>query len=117
MRVPHAINRALERYGIKLTHKDLADLCAECLKGYGRLAYLPDGKERHLLMHSGKAIVVVFKPYDGKSVLQKEGRIITVLPRSAASPGAKGSPATAVNKKRMKPPKRAPKRSRLKNWR
>lgn len=113
---PHAVSRALERYGLKLTHGDMYDLCLECQKGYGRLSFLPDGKERHLLMAHNKAIVVVYAPFDGQRVHQKEGRIITILPKEAASPGAKSSVATKPNKFRMRPNSKPPKKSRKKGY-
>lgn len=114
---PHAISRALERYGLKLSHSDIMDLCMECQKGYGRLSYLPDGKERHLLMSHGKAIVVVYARFDGGRVQQREGKIVTILPKEAASPGAKSSVATKPNKFRMRPTNKRPKKARQKGYR
>lgn len=112
--VPHAINRALERYGLKLTHDDLINLCHECMKGYGRLSFLPDGKERHILLCHAKAVIVVYAPYDGPygRVKQAHGKIITVLPPEAATSRSEHSPAKIYNKGRFRPRKKPPKKLR-----
>lgn len=81
--VPHPIQRAEERYGIKITLRDLMVLCQQCQTGYSRLKLFSDGSERHIVEHKGKAMIAVYKPYDGKLVLQKEGIILTLLPREA----------------------------------
>lgn len=106
--IPHSIKRALERYGLKLSLDDLNNIASECQKGYGRLSFLPDGKERHLAMIHGKAVVLIYAPYDGEKVFQKMGRVITVLPPEAAMPGSRSSPATARNKVKLRPPRRMP---------
>jgi hypothetical protein len=84
----HAVERAEERYGLKLSSKDLDTICEECVKGYGRLTKMPDGKERHLIAFQGKPMIVVYAPYTGPlgSVQRKAGVIVTVLPEDAASP-------------------------------
>lgn len=110
--VPHSIKRALERYGLRLSLDDLNNIVTECQKGYGRLSYLPDGKERHLVMVHGKAVVLIYAPYDGTTVFQKMGRVITILPPEAARPGAQSSPATSRNKVRLRPPRRMPRKRR-----
>lgn len=114
----HAIIRALERYGLQINASDLMDLCLQCQQGYGRLSYLPDGKERHLLMCHGKPIVAVYAPYDGPygRVPMKEGKIVTILPKEAASPGAKSSPASKPNAFRMRPKRKTPKKSRQRGY-
>lgn len=112
MTAPHAITRALERYGLKLTHGDLVDLCEECQKGYGRLSCLPDGMERHILLCRGKALVAIYAPYDGGRVRDKRGKIITILPPDAAYSGSATSPATRANMQRARPRGKPPKKSR-----
>ena len=112
MIVPHAINRALERYRLKLTHDDLIDLCLECQKGHGRLSRMPDGKERHLVLCHQRAVVVVYAPYDGNMVRQKHGRILTVLPPDAATSRSVKSPAVRANAERARPRGKPPKKSR-----
>lgn len=98
MTAPHAINRALERYGLKLTTFDLVNLSMECQKGYGRVCFLDGGRERHILMCHGKAVVAVYEPYTGPKgrVRHKHGLIITLLPPSAVVAGTR----RAVNKNR-----------------
>lgn len=115
--VPHAINRALERYGLKLTYGDLLDLCAQCMKGDGRLGYMPDGKERHLVGCHGRALVAVYIPFDGERVFQKQGRIVTLLPPEAASPQGKYWKSRLGIKPRLRPPPKSPRKSRRKKWR
>lgn len=105
--VPHAINRALERYGLKLTTSDLIDMTDQCKQGTGRLSYLPDGKERHLLFCHGKAVVVIYAPESGR-----HGKIVTVLPKEAAMPGSITSPATKPNRQRARPRGKAPRKAR-----
>lgn len=114
--IPHAIQRAMERYGLKLTHGDLVDLCRACMIGNGRLSFLPDGKERHIANLHGKVVVVVYAPYDGPyGNKPKEGKVVTILPREAALKGAKSSFATKPNGFRMRPKKKVPKKSRQRN--
>lgn len=113
--VPHAITRALERYGLKLSYDDLLDMCNQCMMGSGRLGYMGDGKERHLVTVHGVALVVVYVPYNGETVFQRTGRIITILPKEAATP--LGRLAT-YRKRRLSPPKKMPKKARKSNkWR
>jgi hypothetical protein len=107
--IPHAVNRALERYGLRLTHDDLDTLCQECMKGYGRLSYLPDGKERHILLCHTKAVVVV---YSTPTLHLPKGKIVTVLPPEAAFPGSRSSPATKPNQQRARPRGRSPRKAR-----
>ncbi len=109
--VPHAIQRAMERYGLKLSYDDLLDLCAECLKGYGRLSYMPDGKERHLLSCHGKPVVVIYAPFDGVTVHQQMGRIITLLPKEAATNASSKSVTQKYRNTRLVPRKKMPKSS------
>lgn len=114
--VPHAMSRALERYGLRLSYEDLYDLCLQCMKGDGRLGYMPDGKERHLVLCHGKALVAVYVPYDGETVFQRHGRIITLLPREAATPLGKHSRSRKFTKSRLRPPAKKPRKSH-KKWR
>lgn len=79
----HAIDRALERYGLKLSPDDMIDLCRQCMEGYGRLTYLEDGAERHLVSAHGVALVVIYAPPSITS--PKYGKIITVLPPAEAT--------------------------------
>ena len=116
--IPHAASRALERYRLKLTVMDLRAMAEACATGKSmKLANLPRDKERHALMVHGKAVVVVFAPYMGPSYLERpfHGRIITVLPREAASPGASSSPASSV-RQRLRPLQKLPKKRRKKGF-
>lgn len=106
----HAIDRALERYGLKLTPDDMIDLCLQCQKGYGRLSFTGDGKERHLVESHGKVVVVVYDPPDATS--PKYGKIITVLPPESATSKSPNSMANARNSTRLKPKARLPKKNR-----
>lgn len=95
----HAITRAFERYGLKLTTEDLRALALMCAEGRGRLAKLPNGSERHLVEYCKIPMVVVYQPYLGPSNLASPhkgaGTIVTVLPQEAALAGkAHSSPAT-----------------------
>lgn len=115
----HAANRALERYGLKINSDDLRSMAEACSTGQSlKLANLPRDQERHALMVHGKAVVVVFAPYLGPTNLLRpvHGRIITVLPREAASPGSKSSPATAYKAMRVSPIKKLPKKKRKKGF-
>lgn len=111
-RQPHAITRALERYGLKLVKDDLRKIALECADGRGRLAYLKGGIERHAMIYNHKAIVVLYKPFLGPSNLASAhrgaGTVITVLPREAALAGNFRSPATRFKRfiaGNNKPPK------------
>lgn len=111
-RPPHAIARALERYGLKLTTDDLRQIALECETGRGRLAYLRYGAERHAMIYHQKAIVVIYKPNLGPSNLASShkgaGSVITILPRGAALAGNEYSPATKFKRfiaGNNKPPK------------
>lgn len=108
--VPHAITRALERYGLKINYSDLFEMCQQCKVGYGRLTYLPDGKERHLVSCQGKVMVAIYAPPDVSHIPQ--GRIITILPQSEAMPKARGSPATKYRARRARPSVKLPKKNR-----
>lgn len=112
--VPHAINRARERYHLRLSQKDLSYLCEECIKGYGRLSRMPDGKERHLLLCHGKPIVAIYAPYEGPFSRRssKLGTIITILPPEAALVGSQNSPATKARKERARPRGKPPRKAR-----
>lgn len=79
----HAMSRALERYGLKLSYSDMTDIAASCAQGYGRLAILQGGIERHLVECHGKTIVVIYKPPSQGARFEK-GDVITILPKEAA---------------------------------
>ena len=114
----HTINRALERYGLKLNADDLIAMAKACVDGSSLLlAKLPYNRERHVLMVHGKAVVVVFIPYKKTSFPGDPvyGRIVTVLPMEAASPGAPSSHATLMRNK-LRPPKKTPKKLRKKGY-
>lgn len=97
-KVPHAIEQALIRYGLKLSWGDLRDLELACEDGYGRLQRMRDGSERHLVSVHGTELVAVYLP---KEFLVRQaqkrphlvgqiathGKIITILPKDAALPG------------------------------
>lgn len=98
MKVPHAIDQALLRYGLKLSWSDLRDLELACQDGYGRLQRMRDGSERHLINIHGTELVAVYLPKDflvrqakAKPHLSEQisahGRIVTILPKEAARPG------------------------------
>ena len=105
----HAIDRALERYGLKLTEGDMLDLCRQCQTGYGRLSFNSDGKERHLVESQKKVLVVIYAP---PTTANKHGRIITVLPPEAATSKSSSSLAGFRNSQRLKPKARLPKKNR-----
>ena len=117
-KIPHAINRALERYGLKLTHSDLIDLSIECQRGYGRLKLMPQGRERHLVSFHGRALVVVYAPpgvLDPKHAKPQPnpyGTIITVLPQIAATSRSPGSYQRKRILNMSSPPKKRPKKAR-----
>ena len=97
-KVPHAIEQALARYGLKLSWSDLRELEIACRDGAGRVQRMRDGSERHLVSIHGKAMVAVYLPedylikqYKAKPHLVDQvtplGRIITILPKEAVQPG------------------------------
>lgn len=110
MILDHAMERALERYGLKLTHDDVVNMCLQCQVGYGRLSYAGDGKEKHLVECHGKVLVVVYSP--PSSVSPKYGMIITVLPRENATSRSPTSISKKAKSRRMKPSLRLPKKNR-----
>lgn len=111
----HALNRALERYGLKLTASDLVDIAMECQRGYGRLRLLPHGKERHLVSCHGKPVVVVYAPPSVPDPTIKSpnprayGTIVTILPPEAAMPNKNSYQHKRIRnyKQPTKPPKKA----------
>lgn len=75
-KIPHAIERALERYGVLLTWADLKRLEDDCKAGRSLVMQRwPDGGSKNAVLHKDVALVVVIGP---------DGRIKTVLPRDAA---------------------------------
>lgn len=117
-KIPHATIRALERYGLKLTHGDLDNLAMECAKGYGRLRFLPKGRERHLVACHGKGVVVIYAPpgvHDPTHDHPKpnpHGTIITVLPPEAATNKNKESFQRRRLIRLKKPQAKIPKKAR-----
>lgn len=98
-RVPHAIQRAYERYGIKLSSDDLRQIAIACAEGKGCLSkYRRDGTERHAVMVHGRALVIVYRPRleaaDLSHPHRGAGSVITILPQEAALAGNQGSIAT-----------------------
>jgi len=106
----HAIKQAFIRYGLDINRPDLVDMCKQCITGSGRLAYLPDKKERHIVTCRDMVLVVVYSPCITKDF--PFGKIITILPKQAAMKGAKSSYSTKPNSGKMRPSKRAPKKNR-----
>ena len=100
----YAIKQAFIRYGLDINRSDLVDMCKQCISGKGRLAYIPDKKERHMVL------VVVYSSYITRDF--PFGKIITILPKQAAMTGAKSSYATKPNSGKMRPSKRLPKKTR-----
>lgn len=121
-KIPHAIERALERYGLKLSHGDLDDLARECMKGYGRLRYMQDGKERHIVAVHDKAVVVIYAPpgmHDPTHSAPKinpHGTIITVLPPEAATNQTAGSQRRRELIHAKKSQSKVPKKARKWQW-
>jgi hypothetical protein len=110
-KIPHPIQRAAERYGIKITLRDLMGLCQQCQVGYGRMSFFPDGSEQHIVMHNGKALVAIYRPHDGSYVRQKEGVILTILPREELRPKHQKMKQWAAQKRvKKRKPKKARKR-------
>lgn len=112
--VPHAIPRALERYGVKLNADDLRAMAFQCYEGNGCLRKMENGTEIHIVKMYHKAIVVAYRPSYNTTKLadstQAPGTIITVLPKEAALSGKSRSPATRSKSIRAKT--RAPKKNR-----
>lgn len=106
----HAIKQAFIRYGLDINRPDLVDMCKQCIAGSGRLAYLPDKNERHIVTCRGMVLVVVYSPCITKDF--PFGKIITILPKEAAMTGAKSSYATKLNSKKMRPRQKLPKKNR-----
>lgn len=100
--IPHAISRALERYGLKITYSDLFDMCQQCMAGYGRLSVSTDNTERHMVSCQGKVVVVVYAPPVPGN---RNGKIITALPKEDAYPKDRW-------KQRLRPPRKLPKKNR-----
>ena len=75
----HAIERAWERYGVRLTFDDLQALNEECESGSAQL-FGYDGKGCQLLIveHDGVAMLAVYGRHDG--------HIQTFLPAEAMRP-------------------------------
>lgn len=70
----HVIDRARERYGLRLTEADIATMEAQCRTGKATLVSRnPDGSERRLAMAGGRALLVVWRPL--------RSFIVTVAPR------------------------------------
>lgn len=122
-RVPHAIERALERYGLKLSLRELDCIAEECGKGYGRLSYMNDRKEKHLVRYRGLSLVVVYVPET--DIYHTKGRVVTILPPEAATTNdiysksrqqrqAKAKPEISLTKF---PNKITPKLRRNEEWR
>lgn len=113
-KVPHAIERALQRYGLKLTVADLRLIAFKCFDGYGRLKYMPNDTEKHLISYMGKNLVVIYKPHFGTTNLaspfQSPGTILTILPPGSAYAGDERSPATKFKAMRGNKPKLPKKR-------
>lgn len=113
-KIPHAIVRARQRYGLKLSTDDLRVIALQCAEGSCRLAYLPNGRERHLVEVHGRALVVVYRPHLGVSSLntphQGAGSIITILPRESVIAGAARSPASHFKSRKITDYKRPKKR-------
>ena len=106
----HAIKQAFIRYGLDINRPDLVDMCKQCIAGSGRLAYLPDKKERHIVTCRDMVLVVLYSPHITKDF--PFGKIITILPKEAAMTGSKTSYATKPNFRKMRPPKKLQKKTR-----
>lgn len=83
----HAIQRAYERYRLKLNVADLRALAMKCAEQPG--IALPDGTERHVLSFHNKLVTVVYRPRleDSTNLASPyftPGFIVTFLPMSAA---------------------------------
>ena len=106
----HAIKQAFIRYGLDINRPDLADMCRQCMSGRGRLSYMPDKKERHIVTCRDIVLVVVYSPCITKDF--PFGKIITILPREAAIKGAKSSYATKPNSEKMRPARKPPRKKK-----
>ena len=111
-RVPHAIEQALARYGLRLSHEDLLTLCKSCMEGYGRLRFEHGGTEKHIATIHGKQIVLIYAPPGTDARSGPYGKIVTILPIEEASP----------TKWHIKPPRKdqkgtiSKKKRRAKEW-
>lgn len=70
----HAQERALERYALELTGRDLKTLAREIIVERGLKLAANGAKEEHAIECKGKVIRVIFNP--------KSARIVTILPPS-----------------------------------
>lgn len=102
-KVPHAIERALERYGLRLSFSDLDRISEECAKGYGRLSYMEDQKEKHIVHYLGASLVVVYIPEVDAS--HPRGRVVTILPPEAATSSDIYAKSRVLKEVKIKPAK------------
>lgn len=100
-KIPHAIERALERYGLKLTFRELDEIALKCAEGYGRSAYIADGKEKHIVTYRGIRLTVIYVPE--VSLSSPHGRLVTMLPPEAATNQDLYSKGRILRAKRIKP--------------
>ena len=78
--IPHAAQRARERYGIVLSLTDLQDMSRRCLKGEGLLRRDDDGASHHTLIVGERVLWVVYRPPGPGR--HEHGEIATVMPSS-----------------------------------
>lgn len=80
--IPHAIQRAKERYGIDLSVDDLTGLSARCQAGEGRTGGTEDGAQFHVLILRDRVLWLVYRrpvpPH-------KFGSVVTVMPASVGA--------------------------------
>lgn len=84
VKIPHAIKRAEERYGLKLTINDLWHIIEQCKLGYGRQKFVThhsgDPAEQHIVTMHGKRLVVIYRPPNRDDPKNPNGVVMTILP-------------------------------------
>lgn len=105
-KIPHAILRARERYGLNLSLTDLWNISEQCKLGYGRMKIHPGGAEKHVVFIHGMELLVVWWPPTYGAHPKPDGVVATVLPREAVRAmhkkhkGAKIKPEPLIPKKK-----------------
>jgi hypothetical protein len=107
--IPHAIRRAEERHGLKLTVPDLWDISHQCKLGYGRMKILRGGAEQHAVFIHGKELIVVWFPPTYGNHPRPDGVVATILPREAIRQMYDKHKKSG---RKMGPPKKLPKKAR-----
>ena len=76
----HAAQRALERYGLTLSYKDLNELAARCARREGLVGRDPDGAAYHDLIFNDQMLRVLYRHPVGCA----QGFVVTILPKNSS---------------------------------